>query len=419
MTATAPIAPPEPGLTPAELLARAEALRPLLVERQAETEARTYYAQETHEEFLKAGFYRMLVPRRYGGYEVDLPTFLRVIVAIARGCPSTAWCLCLASAHALQVGALFEEQAQAELFGDGDFRCAAVAAPTGSATPVDGGWEISGTWAYCSGAPYSTHYMGQTFAPREDSDGPPPILLFVAPRSEWTMLDDWGDTLGLKGSGSHSIRFERGRVPGHYVLENTWMVDTDTSRGTPGSRLHSSPMYAGRTLSFFQAELTAVMVGAVQGALDEYEEIIRTRKTQRPPIVPRYQDPDYQRWFGLALGKTAAAEAALVQCAEQYMALCRRSVEDGIPFSREDDLRLNVIGREAMTLAWEAMQGQVFRTGGSSAAKKGERMERIWRDMSMGWSHFTIVVTDWAARELAREHLGVVAEVPRPDRERT
>ncbi len=419
MTATAPIAPPEPDLTSAELLARADALRPLLVERQAETEARSYYGQEMHEEFLRAGFYRMLVPRRYGGYEVDLPTFLRVIVAIARGCPSTAWCLCLASAHALQVGALFEEHAQAELFGDGDFRCAAVAAPTGSATPVGDGWEISGTWAYCSGAPYSTHYMGQTFAPHEDSDGPPPILLFVAPRREWTMLDDWGDTLGLKGSGSHSIRFERGRVPRHYVLENTWMVDTDTSRGTPGSRLHSNPIYAGRTLSFFQAELTAVMVGAVQGALDEYEEIIRTRKTQRPPIVPRYQDPDYQRWFGLALGKTAAAEAALVQCAEQYMGLCRRSVEDGIPFSREDDLRLNVIGREAMTLAWEAMQGQVFRTGGSSAAKKGERMERIWRDMSMGWSHFTIVVTDWAARELAREHLGVVAEVPRPDRERT
>jgi 3-hydroxy-9,10-secoandrosta-1,3,5(10)-triene-9,17-dione monooxygenase len=419
VTATGPIAPPEPGLTAAEILARAEALRPLLVERQADTEERTYYAPDIHDEFLRAGFYRMLVPRRYGGYELDLPTFLRVIVAIARGCPSTAWCLCLAAGHALQTGALFPEQAQAELFGDGDFRCAAVAAPTGSATPVDGGWEISGTWAYCSGAPYSTHYMGQAFGPRTGSEGPPPIVLFVAPRSAWTMLDDWGDTLGLKGSGSHSVRLEQAFVPAQLVLENTWMVDTDTSAGTPGSRLHASPMYAGRTLSFFQAELAAVMVGALQGALDEYEEIIRTRKTQRPPIVPRYQDPDYQRWFGLALGKAAAAEAALVQCAEQYMELCRRSVEQGVPFSRGDDLRLNIIGREAMTLAWEAMQGQVFRTGGSSAAKNGERMERIWRDMSMGWSHFTIVVGDWAARELAREHLGVVAEVPRPDRERT
>jgi 3-hydroxy-9,10-secoandrosta-1,3,5(10)-triene-9,17-dione monooxygenase len=420
-TSAGTIAPPEPGLTPKEVIARAEALREKLVEGQAATEERTYYSEEMHREFLEAGFYRMLVPRRYGGYEFDLPTFLRVIVAIARGCPSSAWCLCLASGHALQVGALFPERAQVELFGDGDFRCAAVAAPAGIARPVDGGWELDSTHPYSSGAPYSTHYMGQTFTPGEEPGGPPgPILLFVAPRSAWTMLDDWGDTLGLKGSGSHSIRFERARIPAHLALENTWMVDTDVSGGTPGYRLHGNPMYAGRTLSFFQAELASVMVGAVKGALDEYEEIMRTRKTQRPPIVPRYLDPDYQRWFGLAAGRTAAAEAALLQCAEQYMELCRRSVEDGVPFSREDDLRLNIIAREALTLAWDAMQGQVFRTAGSSAARNGERMERIFRDMSMGWGHFGTIVADWAARELAKEHLGLMAEgAARPDQEHT
>ena len=37
-------------------------------------------------------------------------------------------------------------------------------------------------------------------------------------------------------------------------------------------------------------------------------------------------------------------------------------------------------------------------------------MERIFRDMTMGWSHFTNVVADWSARELAREHLGLVTE---------
>ena len=69
-----------------------------------------------------------------------------------------------------------------------------------------------------------------------------------------------------------------------------------------------------------------------------------------------------------------------------------------------------------MTLAWDSMQNHIFRTAGSSAAKNGERMERIFRDMSMGWSHFTNVVADWAARELAREHLGLVEVAPRPDR---
>ena len=413
------ISPPEPGLTAEQIIARAEALQPKLVGRQAETEERTYYSEETHHEFVNAGFYRMLVPRRYGGYEFDLPTFLRTVMAISRGCPSTGWCLCLASAHALQVASLFGERAQAELFGEGDFRCAAVAAPAGVATPVEDGWELNSTHPYSSGAPYSTHYMGQTFTPGPDPDGPPgPILLFVAKRGMWTMLDDWGDTLGLKGSGSHSLRFDRARIPAHWALENTWMVDTDVSGGTPGHRLHGNPMYAGRTLSFFQAELAAIMVGSAKGAVDEYEAIMRARKTQRPPIVPRYLDPDYQRWFGLAMGRVAAAEAAVVQCAEQYMELCRRSVEDGVPFSREDDLRLNIVAREAGTLAWDAMQGQIFRTAGTSAAKAGQRIERIFRDLAMCWGHFGTIVGDWAARELAKEHLGLVTDgPPRPDQE--
>ena len=42
---------PEPDLTPGELIDRAIALRPRLVEQQAQTEERTYYSQEMHEEF--------------------------------------------------------------------------------------------------------------------------------------------------------------------------------------------------------------------------------------------------------------------------------------------------------------------------------------------------------------------------------
>jgi len=412
------IAPPEPGLTPAEIVERARVLRPMLVERQAETEQRTYYSQEVHEEFLRAGFYRMLVPRRFGGYEFDLPTFMRVIIEIGAGCPSTAWCLCLAAGHALQAGALFEERAQAEMFGDGDFRCAAVAAPAGMATRLDDGWELNSTHPYSSGAPYSTHYMGQTFLPPADPDMPPGILLFVAPRDTWSMLDDWGDTLGLKGSGSHSVRLEQARIPAYFALENTWMVDTDVSNGTPGYRLHGNPMYAGRTLSFFQSELAAVMVGAAKGALEEYETVLRIRKTQRPPIVERYLDPDYQRWFGRAMGLVAAAEAMLIQAVEQYMDICRRTAETGEPFSRKEDLRLNIIAREALTFSWNAMQGEIYRTAGTSLARNGQRMERIFRDMAMGWGHFGTIVGDWAARELAREHLGVApVAAPRPERE--
>jgi 3-hydroxy-9,10-secoandrosta-1,3,5(10)-triene-9,17-dione monooxygenase len=404
--------------TAAELVARARAMRPLLLERQAETEQLTHYPPATHEEFLGAGFYRMLVPRRYGGYEQDLPTFWRVVMEVARGCPSSAWSLCLASGHALQVASIFGGDVQEEVFGDGDFLAAAVAAPAGSARPTDGGWVINSTHPYSSGAPFSTHYVGQTFGPA-GADGAPTMLLFVAPRSAWTVLDDWGSTLGLKGSGSHSVRFENAHLPARYVLENAWLLDMDPTNGTPGSELHGNPMYRGRWMSFFQGELASVMTGAARGALDEYEALLRSRKTQRPPIVDRAEDPDYQRWFGLALGRVATAEAALIQCAEQWMELCRASAEDAVPFTRADDMRLNVIAREALTLAWDAMAGQIFRTAGTSAARNGERMERIFRDMAIGWGHFGTVLGDWAARELAREHLGLGGQVPRPDRPRT
>ena len=313
------VSPPEPDLTPRDVVARAEALRPRLVERQAETEQLRRYPEVTHDEIQAAGLYRILVPRRYGGYEFDLPTFWRAVIAIARGCPSTAWCFCLAAGHALQVGSMFEERAQAELFGDGDFLCAAVAAPAGEATRAEDGWLLNSTHSYSSGAPYSTHFMGQTFIREGDADAAPRLLLFTAPRSEWTMLEDWGDALGMKGSGSQSVRIENGRVPAHFALEDTWLVNVNVSGGSPGYRLHGNPMYAGRTLSFFQGELTAIMVGAVKGALDEYEDILRARKTQRPPIVSRFEDPDYQRWLGVAMGKVATAEAALLQVGEQYV----------------------------------------------------------------------------------------------------
>jgi 3-hydroxy-9,10-secoandrosta-1,3,5(10)-triene-9,17-dione monooxygenase len=399
------------------LVERAIALRPTLAERAAETEQLTYYSEETHREFLDAGFYRMLVPKRFGGLELDLPVFLRVILELAAGDMSAAWCLCLASGHALNVATLFDEQAQVDLFGDGDFRAPAVAAPAGQATRTGDGWELSGTWAYCSGAPYGTHYVGQTFeAPAEPGRPPGQILLFAVPRSRWTMLDDWGDSLGLRGSGSHSIRIERARLPAHHVLENQWLVDTDTL-GAPGPRIHRNPLYAGRTLSVFQVELAAMATGAVEGALDEYERLLRSRKTQRPPIVDRYLDPDYQRWFGNAIGRVAAAEALVVQVGNRWLELGRRVVEEGRPFTREDDLRLNIVAREALNLAWTAMQEDLFRTAGSSAARNGERLERIFRDVAMDWGHFGNIVRDWAARELARERLGLVAgPALKPDR---
>ena len=431
--AEAGISPPEPDLTPQEMIDRAVALRPLLREQSAETEERACPSQEIHEACVAAGFYRCYIPRRYGGYEFGAPTFMRVVQELSRGDVSAGWCIALAAAHALQIASWWPEQAQEEIFGDGDFRCAAVAAPIGPAVRTDGngpssrggngpssrhgngpssrltpGWELTGKVGYCSGIPLSTHYMGQALIAGDDGKPTERMLLFVAPRSEFTILDDWGRLMGLKGSASNTITFDRGRIPAHWAIEDALMVDFDVAgRGTPGVELHGNPMYGGRAMACFTLTLTAVAIGGAYAALDEYEEMMHSRLTPLPPMVPRIGDDTFHRWFGSALAKLATAEAAMYNAVDQHMEACRRAAEDGISYSYGEDMRIGCIGREGIIQAWEVFQSEIFRTAGSSAAVDGSRFERIYRDMSMLNSHRNTVLREWAFGELAREHLGL------------
>jgi len=387
------------GISPAELIARAQALRPSLLERQEATERDTRYSQETHADFLEAGFYRMLIPRMFGGLEVSVETFAKVMIEIARGCPSTGWGLCLASGHALQVGSFFSEQAQADVFGfDGDFRCAAAFAPRDVLTRTEDGWAVEGTFPYASGAPFSTHLLAQAPLP----DGP---ALFVVPRSEWTIVDDWGDTLGLRGSGSNSVNLDGARIPEHFALPGVDLMGMPPGVETPGLRLHGNPMYAHRPAGFYGVEAAAVVVGMARGAVDEYERQIRTRTTNRPPMVPRTEDPDFQRWLGMAIARVDAAEIMVLGAARHLMETCA-GIPEGRPYSYEEDVRVGMIARQALSYAWETVSGELIRTSGTSAVRDGQRFGRIVRDMATGWGHLYNAMTDASARELAKARLG-------------
>lgn len=401
MTATMD-APAETGTpTAAEVVARAEAIAATLVARQAETEQRTYYAPDTHADFAAAGLYRILVPRRYGGLELGPATFVRVAMALARGCPSTGWMFTLGSAHSHAVASLFDEATQAALFTDPDFIAPATIVPSGTAVRQDdGSYVVDGTFSYCSGAPYATHFIGHALT--ETADGPAPML-FIAPRTEWERLDDWGHQLGLKGSGSHTVVVRAGRVPAAFTMPGH-MSEVDVSTGTPGRELHG-PDYGGGPLSFQVLESAALAVGMAQGALDAYGELMRSRITLLDR-VPRTEDPDYQNWYSRAAGMIATAEAALLDGVRQWSEISARGAA---AFTREEDLRLAIICREILDLAWRAVETHLFPTAGSSAVRAGERIERVWRDLSTLRSHSgnAVLLNTVATREYSKVHFGV------------
>ena len=70
-------------------------MRPMLRERQTACEQAGEGSQATNDEFIRAGFYRILQPRCFGGYEFDLPTFVKVMTAVSRGCSESGWVLAL------------------------------------------------------------------------------------------------------------------------------------------------------------------------------------------------------------------------------------------------------------------------------------------------------------------------------------
>src|SRR5215204_5678111 len=148
------------------LLARARELVPVLRARQAACESQGRILEETNEEFVKAGFYRILQPRRFGGLELGMPTFARVMMEIARGCPSSGWVLALTGGHAIMFSAFFPEQAQIDIYGDsGEFRAPSSTRANVPGQPVEGGYLVSGAWEYASGIDISTHFIGGITVP--------------------------------------------------------------------------------------------------------------------------------------------------------------------------------------------------------------------------------------------------------------
>jgi len=96
-----------------------------------------------------------------------------------------------------------------------------------------------------------------------------------------------------------------------------------------------------------------------------------------------------------------------MSCADQHMERCRQHASGERPYTWEDDLYISCIARETIVQAWEAVENDLYRTIGSSAAKAGQRFERLFRDLAMAAGHRNTMMRDPLLRQLAQLRLGV------------
>jgi 3-hydroxy-9,10-secoandrosta-1,3,5(10)-triene-9,17-dione monooxygenase len=164
-------------------------------------------------------------------------------------------------------------------------------------------------------------------------------------------------------------------------------------------------MYLGMIYGVYHAGLVLTMVGAARAALDEYEHTIKTRNVAFGPPMPRYMHYDFQRSFGLAQALADSAEALLYRAGEMYMEYCERWAATGVVFGREEDARLFAILQTAGRLASDAVE-HLFASSGSSAGKRGAKMQRYLRDVAMYRGHIAAQYLNIAA-DIAKLHFGL------------
>lgn len=257
--------------TPEVLLQRARDMVPVLRERAVETEKARRVPDQTVAEMKQAGFFRILQPKQYGGYEMDPQVFYDVCMTLAEGCMSTAWIYGVIGVHNWQI-ALFDPQAAKDVWGagDSDVLIASTYMPKGEVTPVEGGFRFSGRWGFSSGIDHCDWvFLGGLIF---NEGQPPEYRTFLLPKSDYKVIDTW-QVMGLKGTGSNDIVVEDVFVPEYRTHKAS-----DGFMGTnPGRVAFTSDLYKLPFGQIFVRAVSSAAIGGLQGALDTFLDFAKVR----------------------------------------------------------------------------------------------------------------------------------------------
>jgi 3-hydroxy-9,10-secoandrosta-1,3,5(10)-triene-9,17-dione monooxygenase len=272
--------------TAEELVARARALIPVLRERADQTAAQRQLPAQTIDDFKAAGFFRILQPKRWNGYEMHPNVFYDVVMTVAEGDMSAAWALSVVGVHAWQIAG-FDDQTQHEVWGEDDsVLLSSTYMPGGRATRVEGGYKFTGRWGYSSGSEFCTWVIlgGLMLGPDGKPNGEGGQ--FLVPRTDYEIVDTW-ETPGLRGSGSNDIVIKECFVPDRHTMIGPGLFTCQL----PGQAVNPGPLYRLPFGQVFPRAVTTASIGALQGLITQMQETAKTRanllgtRTSQDPVA--------------------------------------------------------------------------------------------------------------------------------------
>jgi alkylation response protein AidB-like acyl-CoA dehydrogenase len=318
----------------------------------------------------EAELFRLLLPRSSNGIETDPVTFFHVIETIARADASTAWCLSQAGGCAMSAAYLDLPVAHAIFGNDPRAVLAWGPGPKVRAVECDGGYKVTGVWAFASGGRHAT-WLGAhcpIFAadgwPRLEADGVQEerTMLVRSQDVEWT--DIW-NTVGLRGTASDQFAL------------NDFFVRSDHSITREFDRecRESGPLYRMGSGTCYQVGFAGVACGIARGALDCFVDVARnmvprgTKSTLRDNAVVQ---------SGLAQAEVnlrAARGFVLQSMADIWKHLCA-----GASITVEQRITVRMAATNAIHRAREAVDF-AYNAAGATAIFEGHPLERRFRDI--------------------------------------
>lgn len=358
------------------IYADARALVPKIRERQQETAKLGKLPEETIEAMQKAGFFRIMQPKRYGGYELPPHVFFETQQILAEGCMSTAWVLGVVAIHNWQMG-MYDDKAQQDVWGEDDSTLISSSyMPVGKVEVVDGGYMLSGHWGFSSGSKHCKWAFLGGMVPPQGDEGPD-YRTFLVPISDYEIVDNW-DVSGLEGTGSNDIVIkEPVFVPEH----RTHRAYHGFSGESPGCAVNTGYSF---TMPFGQIFVRAVAcssIGALKGVVNNYITVNKDRVGLNDGAKIA-QDPNAQMALAEAIAIINECRAILKEDLDYFVEHAQKKEPMDIQDRIEKRFNAARISRKCADAV-----NEMFIACGAQGIFRNHPLNRAWLDINAGRTH--------------------------------
>jgi alkylation response protein AidB-like acyl-CoA dehydrogenase len=359
-----------------ESIERARDLVPMLRDCADQAERDRHLPQRAAEAMARAGLYRVAAPRRVGGAECEPAEQIETIETIAAADGSVGWNLMIGIEVMGFLGAALERDVSSKLFADPDLIVSGALNPVGVATPVAGGYRVTGQWPFASGCHNAQYFWGQCQVRDEDGNPPPTgapqLREALLSRNEFEILDTW-NVSGLRGSGSHDVAANDVFVPDERMT--AVMFERTREEGT----LFRLPPFT--RLAYNKV---GVSTGIARSAIDHFASLASTHRRRASGVALRERS-DVQVAVAEAETRLRSARAFVLDAVGQVW----DTTAAGREASSEERALVHLACSNAVIQSIRAVD-LVCEVAGTAAIFESGPLERCQRDVRVVMQHITV-----------------------------